>query len=112
MPNEIDKEQRKAKHGQFFFAKFLINNYIRKSPIFILSNELEKDDDVVICLCTTKGPKSEYDIEVKLKEITYIRTNKIHTINRNQLLFRIEYKFTDDKYKEICISVKKALGLN
>lgn len=112
MQSGLNNDQQSAKHGQFFFAKFLINNYERKSPIFVLSNDIEKDDDVIICLCTTKGPKSGYDTEVQLKAKTYIRTNKIHTIRRDQLLFRIDYSFSEDKYKEIYYNVKKAVGLS
>lgn len=111
MGNEIYDEKRDAKHGQFFFAKFKIGDYSRTSPIFVLSNECDKNDDVIVCLCTTKGPKSEFDVRIHLKEETYVRTNKIHTISRQHLLFKIDHVFAEGEYETIRSKLSKALAL-
>lgn len=108
----ISDSRKYAKHGEFFFAQFSINEYIRKSPIFVLSNECDQNDDVVICLCTSQPAKSEFDAKVHLKKETYIRTNKVHTISRSQLLFRIEHHFVPGEYEGIIEQLKKALSLN
>ena len=100
-----------AQHGDFFFAKFGIRDYIRKSPVFILSNQCDKNDDVVICLCTSQPAKSEFDAKVQLRKETYVRTNKIHTISRSQLLFRIDHQFGPGEYEAIINKLKKALDL-
>ncbi|EPY2277941.1 type II toxin-antitoxin system PemK/MazF family toxin [Clostridium sporogenes] len=109
----IENERKEAKHGEFFFANFLINNgEIRKSPVFILSNKIDNNDDVVICSCTKQPAKSQFDIPVKLKYKTYVRTNKIYTIHRDNLAFKINNaKISQAEYNEIVNKVKLALDL-
>ncbi len=112
---QLIKDRKCAKHGEFFFAEFLISNgEIRKSPVFVLSNANDaNDDDVVICSCTTSPPRTNFDIPYKLKYNTYIRTNKIYTVHRDNLHFKIGIvDFSADKYKEIVTHIKFALDLH
>jgi hypothetical protein len=120
--NELDKleskieakldENQKAKHGEFFFAKFQLSDAspLRKSPIFVISNDNDKLD-VIVCKCTTKPPKSEFDVKVQLRYETYVRTNKIYTIGRDQLLFKIPHNFSDGEYENLIEKLKKALNI-
>jgi len=78
---------------------------------FTISNQCDKNDDVVICLCTSQPAKSEFDTKVQLRKETYVRTNKIHTICRSQLLFRIDHQFGPGEYEELINKLKRALDL-
>lgn len=111
---EITEINRKnAKHGEFFFAQYLtVTGDIRKSPVFVLSNECDKNDDVIICLCTKSPPKSEFDVKVQLKVETRVRTNKIYTISRSQLLFKIPQTAQTDEYNEIITKLKLAVNVS
>lgn len=110
---QLDDNRKNAKHGEFFFAEFLISNgEVRTSPVFILSSIKDNNEDVVICSCTRTPPRSEFDIYYKLRYDTYIRTNKIYTVHRDMLHFKIgSVDFTTNKYKEIIQHVKYALDL-
>ena len=110
--NNIQNDRNKASHGEFFFAKFLLsNNQERKSPIFVLSSKDNDNEDVIICKCTGQPAKTQYDIPVQLKKATCVRTNKIYTINRNQLLFKIPQTATSKEYNKIIEKLKQALNL-
>jgi mRNA-degrading endonuclease toxin of MazEF toxin-antitoxin module len=112
MPSNLKLDKENAKHGEFFFAKFILSNgEIRKSPIFVLSNKIDKNEDVIICKCTGQTSKSQFDVEVQLKEKTYVRTNKIYTIYREQLLFKIPQKASAEEYQKIIQKLKLALKL-
>lgn len=107
--NKIQQDISNAKHGEFFFAKVLINNgQVRPSPVFVVSNDKDKED-VIICSCTTKPAKTKFDIKVQLKEETHVRTNKLYTIRRNQLLFKIPQTASPDEYKDILDKLKEAI---
>lgn len=110
---QLSYNRRNASHGEFFFAEFLISNGgIRTSPVFVLSSKKDNNDDVVICSCTKTPARSEFDIYYKLRHDTYIRTNKIYTIHRDKLHFKIgQVDFSTDKYKEIIQHVRLALNL-
>jgi hypothetical protein len=109
----IEIERQQAKHGEFFFAEFdLLNGEKRKSPVFVIGNEKYKDDDLLICSCTSQPPRSIFDIRIQLKKETYVRTNKIYLIQRNQLLFKIPQIATPDEYSEIIAKLKLAMKLN
>jgi len=114
MPNsQVLRDRQKAQHGEFFFTKFILpdTGTVRKSPVFVLSNPADlNDDDVIVCKCTCQGPKSSYDVKVQLKHPTYIRTNKIFTISRNNLIFKIrDYSLPEEQYNEIIKLIKEAL---
>ncbi len=109
---KLDLDRKNAKHGEFFFAKFLLyNGNLRESPVFVVSAESNDKEDVIICKCTGKPAKSEYDIKVNLKKETHVRTNKIYTVNRNQLLFKINQIAQPDEYIRIIEKLKQTLGI-
>ena len=107
---KIDKQRKEAKQGDFFFANYLVDGQIRKAPAFVAGNDGD-DEDVIICKCTAQPPKTEYDKKVQLKKETYVRTNKIYTIQRNQLLFKIPQQPTNEEFKEIMDSIKYVFNL-
>lgn len=110
--NRIQDDRKQASHGEFFFAKFLLsNNQERKSPIFVLSSKDNDNEDVIICKCTGQPAKTQYDIPVQLKKATCVRTNKIYTISRNQLLFKIPQTAAPKEYNKIIEKLKQALNL-
>ena len=105
------KDNSETEHGSFFFAKFLVNDgSTRKSPVFIISNDND-DEDIIICSCTKQPAKTDFDVKVKLKYETYVRTNKIYTIHRSQLLFKIPQRPQPQEYNEIVGKLKLALKL-
>lgn len=50
-------------------------------------------------------------MRVTLKKTTYVRTNKIYTIPRDQLEFRILQKAEPNELNQIMQGLKKTLGL-
>lgn len=110
---KLNDDRKNARHGEFFFAEFLISSgETRKSPVFVLSSENNDNEDIVICSCTSSPARTEFDVYYKLKYDTYIRTNKIYTVHRDMLHFKIgEVDCTTDKYREIIQHVKFALDL-
>ena len=110
---ELQQSRRNAKHGDFFFANYYNNSgQLKSAPVFIVGDDGDKND-VIICTCTSQASRGEWDKLVQLKKPTYIRTNKIYTIRRNQLSFKIDYDWTNYnlKYKEIMASIKTVLNL-
>lgn len=109
----IETQRKEAKHGDFFFADFIINNgQIRHSPVFVVSDIINNDKDVIICSCTTKPARSEFDVSVKLKYDTHIRTNKIYTIHRDKLKFKIPNAIlTPEDLKKVKSKLKIILNL-
>ncbi|MBO8129761.1 MAG: type II toxin-antitoxin system PemK/MazF family toxin [Peptococcaceae bacterium] len=109
--NRIEKQRSKATQGDFFFAKFLtVNGKERKSPVFVVGKDHD-DQDVIICSCTSQPPKTRFDIKVQLKRETYVRTNKIYTIQRDQLLFKIPQQPSNEQFKAILESVKAVFDI-
>ena len=102
---KLDKMRKDAKQGEFYFARFFINNgEKRESPVFIVGNDNDARD-IVICICTKQPSRGDWDKSVFLFKPTYVRTNKLCTIRRDQLLFKIDYTLTTPKFKEIMDSV-------
>lgn len=92
--DRVEQDRRNANQGQFFFAAYVHSDgQVRKHPVFVLGkNEDSNDtDDVLVCQCTKADHpvRSDYDIQVQLKKATLVRTNKIYTLGRDQLEFRI-----------------------
>lgn len=111
---KLKQDREGAKHGDFFFAEYYNNSgQSKRAPVFIISNDGDKED-VIICTCTSQASRGDWDKLVQLRKPTYIRTNKIYTIRRDQLLFKINYDLINklpNKYKEIMDSVRTALDL-
>lgn len=102
---------RNAKHGEFFFAHFTTANHEhREGPVFVISSDDDKED-VVVCSCTKQPARTEFDVLVNLKLPTNVRTNKIYTIQRTQLAFKIPQTATTPEYQQIMEKIKKAISI-
>lgn len=109
--NNIEQLRIEAKHGDFYFASFTLTSGLeRKSPVFIVSNDNDTKD-VVVCVCTSQPARTNFDVKVELKKITQVRTNKLYTISREQLLFPIKSNMTKDQYNNVIKNIKLALNL-
>ena len=115
-PNQQQAQQdaadrRNASHGEFFFARFALpGGNVRKSPVFVISNDGDKRD-VVVLKCTGQPAKSDYDIEVQLAKETRVRTNKVYTVGRSQLLFKIPQTASPKEYSDIITMFKQAMKI-
>ncbi len=87
--SKLESDRLNAKQGEFFFARFRSESIERPSPVLVVGNDNDKLD-VIICKCTSQPVKSQYDKVVQLKRESVVRTNKIYTIGRHQLEFKIE----------------------
>lgn len=107
---QLAEARRKAKHGDFFFARYsTIGQPVREAPVFIVGDE--DNEDVVVCSCTKSPPRNPYDIQVRLKLPTSVRTSKLYTINREQLLFKIPQSPSPEEYKNIMQQLSKFLHM-
>jgi len=109
--DKVDNLRKTAKQGDFFFANYLTGDGPRKSPVFIVGNDNDKED-VIICKCTTSPPRTDFDKKVLLKEETYVRTNKVYTIPRASLLFKIPQSASPEEFKEIKDLIKKVFDIS
>ncbi|WP_242250057.1 hypothetical protein [Bacillus cereus group sp. BfR-BA-01324] len=109
--NNIAEDRKNAGHGDIFFAHYILpSGELRKSPVFVIGND--KDHmDIIIIGCTSQDARTNFDVEIQLKEKTLVRTNKIYTIGRDNLLFKIKDPLPTEKYNTILQKVKKALKL-
>lgn len=90
----LTEVRRNADQGEFFFATFTESSGgTTKRPIFVVgkANDSNDTDDVIVCACTTKPARSGYDLPVSGLEDpnTLVRTNKIYTVARSCLRFKI-----------------------
>ena len=100
-----------ADQGDFYFT--LVKNSSGKlipHPVFILGRNGESNDtsDVIACMRTSKKKRTDYDIETILEGLPgWVRTNKIMTIERKILEFKMSSpKVTEAIKQEI---IKKAV---
>lgn len=101
-----------ASHGDFFFANWTTSDgYLRKSPCLVISNHSDPHDEIVILKVTTQSARTGFDIPIQLKYPSFVRTNKIYTIQRNQLLFPIQKAMTSDEYNTIIEKLKEAIKI-
>lgn len=110
----IRQRRESASHGEFFFANFnLPSGTITQRPVLVVSNDND-DEDVIICACSKheprKGSDFEYPINIRGKKGS-LRTNKIYTVQREQLLNPIEYTLSPDDYSNIIIKIKEAINV-
>jgi hypothetical protein len=101
-----------ADQGDFFFADVLDSKGdLIGRPVFIVGKHGDSNDglDVIVCKCTTQPAKSAYDIKVQLKSPTFVRTNKVTVIGRDQLKFRIHHKVDSEMIDTIVESVVRAV---
>lgn len=94
------KKSRRNEFGKLYFARFsLANNIIREPPILVIDSDNDPED-VIVCICTKHPKRTEFDIPIHLKIPSCIRTNKIHTIGRSQLMFPLEYQITEENMED------------
>ncbi|KLV24738.1 type II toxin-antitoxin system PemK/MazF family toxin [Bacillus altitudinis] len=101
---QIASDHLNADQGDFFFAKSRSHDgTISKRPVFIIGkNKDSNDSDVIVCNCTsTIDRESDYDVPVQLKLNTVVRANKIHTISRKSLLFKIQHQVSEETIQQI-----------
>lgn len=101
-----------ASHGEFFFAKFILPNGVpTERPVFVISDDNDKND-VIICVCTKHPPRDnsdfDYPVIIRGKEGS-LRTNKVYTVEREQLLNPIGFTLDPDDYSEIINKIKDAI---
>lgn len=98
------------KHGDFFFAKYINNSgRIKDAPVFIV-NSVSDNKDITVCTCTSKPKRNSWDKLVQLRVQTCVRTNKVYTILRSQLISKIEKDLIQENpeiYADIISSIKK-----
>ncbi|WP_175511396.1 type II toxin-antitoxin system PemK/MazF family toxin [Alicyclobacillus macrosporangiidus] len=105
---QVEHDRANADQGDFFFA-FLAdeNGKPIPHPVFVLGKHNDSNDntDVIICKCTKQehGSRGAYDIPVKLRYDSFVRTNKIYTISRNQLDFKIKTPYVDENQKRAIV---------
>jgi hypothetical protein len=106
--NKLEQEKMEAKQGDFFFALFYTNDGVpRERPVFIAGNKGNDDEDIIVCSCTTSPPRNpDFDKRVILKRETYVRTNKIYTIRKVDLINKLRQQATALEIKGIIEAVK------
>jgi hypothetical protein len=111
--NVFSTEQQKADQGDFFFAKFLdpSTGQAIPHPVFVVGKNADSNDreDVIVCKCSSQPQRSSYDILVALKKPTVVRTNKIYTIRRNLLRFKIMHNLPSSVISALLGSVNSAI---
>ncbi len=111
--SNFSAEQRNADQGDFFFAKFhdLSTGQPFPHPVFVVGKNGDSNDeeDVIVCKCTSHSNRSDYDIPVLLKKETVVRTNKLYTIRRDMLQFKIRHNLDSLIISSILDSVEKAV---
>lgn len=112
--SDIKTDRASADQGQFFFAAFAVSGGgVVKHPVFIVGKDGDSNDlrDVIVCKCTSQPARSPYDISVSLKLPTIVRTNKLYTIGRNQLLFKISHTVDSSVITNILQFVENAIKI-
>lgn len=111
LPDLISQRQN-AGQGDFFFTKIVLsdgNEYAR--PVFVLGRAGNDSEDLIICSCTAQPKRTDFDIEVQLKKKTYIRTNKIYTVQRDSLLFKIDYEMAEAELAGVVQKATEAISV-
>ncbi|WP_170289413.1 type II toxin-antitoxin system PemK/MazF family toxin [Metabacillus lacus] len=96
---KLARDRANADQGEFFFAKAKMSNGdVIPRPVFIIGKNEDSNDteDVIVCSCTKSPARTLYDVEVQLKKKTSVRTNKIYTIHRDQMVFKINHNLPDE----------------
>jgi hypothetical protein len=102
--------RQSAKHGDFFFASWRTSDGTkRESPCLVVSNHQDPHNEIIVLKVTSQPGRTEFDIPVSgLQRASVIRTNKIYTIQRNQLLFPISAAMTPQEYSDVTEKLAKA----
>lgn len=111
---QAKQAREQATHGDFFFAKWATSDgYVRESPCFVLSpDQTDPHNELIILKCTSQPKRTAYDVPIScLRKASVIRTNKIYTIQRTQLLFPLAASLSNTEYAAVIEKVKEAQGL-
>ena len=84
----------------------------KKRPALVLTNPL--DDDLILCLITTKSKFDKFVIDITDKEVecgelkvdSYIRPNKIFTANKSIIAYKLG-RLNDNKKLEVNEKLKE-----
>jgi hypothetical protein len=108
--SRVIKARQSAKNGDFFFASWLTSDGTkRESPCLVVSDHQDPHDEIIVLKVTSKPGRTEFDIPVAgLRKASVVRTNKIYTIQRNQLLFPLPAAMTPDEYRDVTAKLAKA----
>ncbi|WP_079524384.1 type II toxin-antitoxin system PemK/MazF family toxin [Solibacillus isronensis] len=111
-----DAEDRsKAQQGEFFMANVQSSaGLIMRHPVLIVGkhNDSNDNEDVIACLCTSQPKRSNYDLPAKLKEDSFVRTNKIYLLGRNQLIHKIRrHSVTPQEITNYIMSANTAIKI-
>lgn len=98
----LEGERASARRGDVFFAKVTLSDGSTLGrPVFIVGGKGNDAGDVIVCSCTTQPARSDFDIPVNLQRPTLVRSNKIYTVNRSSLLFKIPQQVPDPEKAQI-----------
>lgn len=103
-----------ASHGDFFFAEWALSDgTTRKSPCYVISDHQDPHNEIIVLKVTSQPSRTDFDIPVScLREPTsLVRTNKVYTILRNQLLFPIQAQLNPQEYLNIITKLKEAINV-
>lgn len=109
---EEDLRRRQAGKGDLFWAVFRLSDGVeRRSPVLIVGTDNDPAD-VIACKCTLHPPRTAYDICIGWRGgIQCVRTNKIYTLERAQMLHSISYSLTRDEASQVASALREALGI-
>jgi hypothetical protein len=110
---KITRDRASADQGDFFFANVMLSDgKLYQRPVFVIgkNNDSNDVDDIIVCSCTTSPARSTYDKPVKLKYDTLVRTNKLYTMGRSQILFKINHNLSQEIIRELLDSCNKAIS--
>ncbi|MES9736946.1 type II toxin-antitoxin system PemK/MazF family toxin [Peribacillus frigoritolerans] len=111
---KIANDRLNADQGDFFFVRArLSDGQVYPRPVFVIGrlSDSNDDDDVIVCSCTKGSVRTDYDIPVQLKMPTSVRTNKIYTIRKDQMQFKIEHNVPAETIEEIIFNASRAIEL-
>ncbi|WP_261134774.1 hypothetical protein [Bacillus sp. Marseille-Q3570] len=113
MQKKVQEAIKNAEHGEFFWAKWTTGDgFLRDSPCLVLSKHRDVHDEIIILKCTSQNAKSNFDVPVTIKNRTvYVRTNKIYTIQRDQLTNPLKGNFSPAGYTTVIEKVKEAQNI-
>lgn len=106
----LQKARNSAKQGDFLFASWVTSDgYKRESPCLVISDHPDPHNEIIVLKVTTDPGRTEFDVPVNgLREPSVVRTNKIYTIQRRQLLFPISKTLTSEEHNDVLKMLKKA----
>lgn len=111
---KLERARASAKHGDFFFASWVTSDgYVRESPCFVVSDHSDPYNEILVLKCSSQPSVTNFDVKVTcLKLPSIVRTNKIYTIQRSQLLIPLKTNLDPLEYVSIIDGLKNSLNIN